>query len=174
MKNYILKIGSLIILALIVSGCSQQKNRAQDEVEAIKGVYKTYTNSLEEDDLDNFMTCWDENGTRSEPGRPAIIGKDKIRERFEEIFSMARYKVAEIGEKKIEVCGDMAYGYAECTMTFIPKDGSDQSKIDFKVLSIFKKQADDSWKLYIDCVNNHPTWSMDTIPQELSGDNPYY
>ena len=174
MKNYILKTGSLIILALIMSDCLQQKNRAQDEVEAIKGVYKTYQQAVEDGDLDNFMSCWDENATRSEPGRPAIIGKDKIREHFEGIFSMARYKVAQIGEKKIEVCGDMAYGYSEITMTFIPKDGSDQSKIDFKILSIFKKQADDSWKIYIDEVNNHPTWSMDTIPQELSGDNPYY
>ena len=42
MKNNISKIGSLIILALIMSGCSQQKNRAQDEVEAIKGVKNIY------------------------------------------------------------------------------------------------------------------------------------
>jgi uncharacterized protein (TIGR02246 family) len=174
MKNYILIIGSLFILVLIMPGCSQQKNRAQDEVETIKGVYKTYTNSVEEGDLDNFMSCFDENATRSEPGRPAIIGKDKIREHFEEIFSQARYKIAQIGEKKIEACGDMAYGYSEITMTFIPKDGSDQFKTDFKVLSIFKKQADDSWKIFIDCLNYHPTWSMDTIPEELSGNNPYY
>jgi uncharacterized protein (TIGR02246 family) len=174
MKNYILIIGSLITLALIMPGCSQQKDRNRDEVEAIRDVYKKYTNSCEEGDLDKFMTCFDENATRSEPGIPAIIGKDKIRERFEEIFSQARYKIAQIGEIKIEVCGDMAYGYSEATMTFIPKDGSDQFKMDFKVLSIFKKQADDSWKLYIDEINNHPTWSMDTIPEELKGNNPYY
>ena len=161
-------------MALIMSGCSQQKNREQDEVEAIKGVYKTYTNYLEADDFDNFMTCWDENGMRSEPGRQAIIGKDKVGERFKDLFGRVRYKVAPIGEPNIEVCDSWGYGYAECTMTIIPKDGSDTIKTDLKVLTIFRKQTDGSWKLFIDCLNYQPTWSMDTIPEEFSGDNPYY
>jgi ketosteroid isomerase-like protein len=104
----------------------------------------------------------------------AIIGKENIRARFKKILEAADYEITDVGEPIIEVIDSIAYEFRTVTIATFPKDGSDKMLADLKTLSILKKQADGSWKAYIDCVNFHPTWSMDTIPEGMREENPYY
>lgn len=171
-KNLLL----LFLIGLLV-GCAPQDNTpAIDEDPAgITTLLETYFKYGEAGDLDNFISCFDDNAMRGEPGMQLIVGKDKVKERFAELFSMADSKLSLIGEPRIEVFGDLAYSYNEITLTSKPHDGSPVIQTDMKVLTIYKRQEDGSWKIYIDNFNYHPTWSPDTIPEDLlEGGNPYY
>lgn len=165
----------LVLIAIIISGCTQKNNQEQDDIAAIGELYNNYVQAAEAHDLDAFMTCWDEDGMRSEPGLPVIIGKENIRARFEEIFSApVDIKFTLLGDPYTEISGDIAYSLRTVTLATTPRDGSPALVQDMNILSILKRQADGSWKGYIDCINYHPTWSMDTIPEEMMQDNPYY
>ncbi len=165
----------LVCFAIILSGCSQKSDQQQDDIALIQDLYDDYVNSLALHDLDAFMNVWDENGMRAEPGLPTIIGKENIRKRFDQILSApVEYEIIPIGDPIVEISGDIGYSYRTVTLKGIPRDGSAAIVEDMNVLSIFRKQSDGSWKAYIDCINKHPTWSMDTIPPEIKGDNPYY
>ena len=164
----------LLLMAIIISGCTQNKNQEQDDIAAISEFYNQYFHFLETDDLDSFMTLWDDNAMRSAPDIPNSFGKEEIRSVFKNIFDASNNKFTPIGETKLEVCGNIAYGFRTLTLTSNPKEAGTTIHVDFNVLTIFKRQPDGSWKLYIDCMNYHPTWSMDSIASELKEDNPYY
>jgi uncharacterized protein (TIGR02246 family) len=173
MKNILI---SLFVASLLVS-CVQQHKAPDTEgdIAEIQALYKGYFKSAEAGDLDKFISFFDDNAIRSEPGMQAIIGKEAIKERFGVLFSVADNSLTLIGDRIIEVCGDMAYGYNEVTLTSKPKDGSPVIKTDMKVLTILKRQDDGSWKIYIDSFNYHPTWTQDTISSDiLEEGNPYY
>ncbi len=177
MKKTLIYFTLFIILSGAFISCVQQNRDAniEDDIAAVNEFYNQYLQYAETGDLDNFITLFDDNALRSEPGIPAIVGKENIKERFKFIFSQANSKIHLHGDAKIELCGDLAYGYREGTLVSTPKDGSSAMKTDIKVLTIFKRQNDGSWKLYIDNINFHPTWSQDSIPSELlDEENPYY
>lgn len=164
-----------ICAAIILSACTQKTDQEQDDLAAIQEMYNTYVHSAEAHDLETFMTCWDEDGMRAEPGLPTIIGKENIRDRFEEILSApVDFKITPLGEPMVEICGEVAYTLRTVTLTSTPRDGSAQLIQDMNILSIIRRQDDGSWKAYIDCINYHPTLGMDTIPEAMVEDNPYY
>ena len=174
MKNLSLNFSFLLLIAVIVSGCTQKKNQQQDDIAAINEFYNQYFHFVETNDLDSFMTLWDDNAMRSAPDIPNIVGKEEIRTVFKTIFDATYNKFTPIGEAKLDVCGNIAYGFRTLTLTSTLKEDGTVIQTDFNVLTIFKRQPEGSWKLYIDCMNFHPTWSMDSIPSELKEGNPYY
>jgi len=63
--------------------------------------------------------------------------------------------------------GDWAFGRCNFTATMTPKAGGEPIFTDGKALTLYKRQADGSWKLYWDCWNsnvppaqwsNKPSW----------------
>ena len=174
MKKLIICFPFLLLTAIITSGCTLTNKQEKDDIAAIDKFYVDYLHFVETGDLDGFMTLWDDNAMRAAPDLPNTIGKEEIRALFKDIFDASDNKLTPIEEIRLEVCGDMAYGYRTFTLTSIFKEDGTVMQIDFKVLSIFKRKPDGSWKLYIDCLNTNPTWSMDSIPSELKEENPFY
>ncbi|UCH14828.1 MAG: SgcJ/EcaC family oxidoreductase [Bacteroidales bacterium] len=169
MKKLILNFPVLLFMIGIFFSCSQNKKEKEVEADiaAINELYNNYIQCVNTDDLDNFMSTWADDAIRMEPGTPKIVGKENIRARFEPIFEQFTNKMVLIGEPKVQVSGDMAFGYGEVTLTSTPKEEGPVRQTDIKWLDCLKKQADGSWKVYIDCINFHPTWSKDSIPSEM-------
>ncbi|UCH14595.1 MAG: nuclear transport factor 2 family protein [Bacteroidales bacterium] len=177
MKKLTFSFPVLIIVLSILFSCAQNTKDADVEadiaaINELVANYFRYANAL---NLDSFMTAFADNAIRAEPGLPSIIGKDNIRERFRIIWDEADFKISQYGEVIIEVCGDQAFTYRLATLSSFPGEGEPAIHTDMKVLTVFKRQADGSWRIYIDCVNLHPTWSKDSIPSEMVEEqSPYY
>ena len=102
-----------------------------------------------------------------EPGTPAITGKDKIREHFEMIFDQFKLNMVMIGEAEVHVSGDLAFAYGTVTLSSTPREEGVAMQTDLKWMDGLKKQADGSWKIFVDCVNFHPSWGSDVDPSRL-------
>ena len=175
MKKRTIYFRILILLAIILSGCNQETNQEQDDIAALQAIFDQYASSVAKNDLEGIMSLWEDDGIRSVPGITSIIGKENIRTNFEELFnSPFNYEIIPLGEGIVEVCGDFAFSFATKTIVSTPKEGGEAVPQDANVLTVLRRQPDNSWKIYIDHVNFHPTWSMDTIPSDLTKENPYY
>lgn len=148
---------STIILALALAmlfltiGCQKQDTEA--DISAINELYNQYCSYANAGELDNFISLWMDNGIRMEPDRPSIIGKENIRKYFEIPFELFSTNVSIYGDTEIQVNNDMAFGRGTYTLSLTPKDGGPTTTIDGKWIDILKRQADGSWKIYIDMVN---------------------
>ncbi|UCH14919.1 MAG: SgcJ/EcaC family oxidoreductase [Bacteroidales bacterium] len=166
-----LKFCLLIISFLfgVLAGCNQTNKNADAEADLakIKEVAAQYRDAVKNDDLDLFMDVWAEDAIRLEPGFNAIKGREKIREHFKPFFDQF-YSWADLyGEQEWEVSGDLAFSYANCIVSTIPKEGGDTIIFDVKVVDVFKRQVDGSWKIYIDCPTPNPEWDLDPLSPDM-------
>jgi uncharacterized protein (TIGR02246 family) len=147
---------STIILATVLAMIfSCQKQDTEADIAAINELYDQYCIQANAGDLDNFLSLWKDNAIRMEPDNPYIIGKENIRKFFEGSFELFSINVAIYGDTEIQVAKDMAFSRGTYTLSLVPKEAGPTINIDGKWLDILKRQADGSWKIYIDMVNNN-------------------
>jgi len=166
MKKLKLNFPVFLFLIAIIFGCAQ--NNKDTDVEAdiamITEQYDQYVDYVNTGDLDLFISLWADDATRMEPGTPAIVGKDKIREHFKTLFDQFNLKMVMIGETEVQVSGDVAFSYGTVTLSSTPREGGTAIQTDLKWLDGLKRQADGSWMIYVDCINFHPSWGSDVDP----------
>jgi len=140
-----------VAMLLIVGVCASAL--AQEDAETIlRECCDRYSLACKSGDIDLYMSVYDDNGVQMPPDVPANIGKEQIRPGMEAAFDLFDMEVPIFFEEG-EIAGD--WGFVRCTysISLTPKDGGETSTRSGKDLSIWKRQADGSWKLYIDCYN---------------------
>lgn len=169
MKKHSLSIPILFIIVGILFACTQNTNDTDVEADiaAIRELLDQYALAVSTDDIDLFMTCWADGAKRMEPDFDVILGKEDIRAHFKFMFDQFYSNVDFYGELETEVSGNLAFGQVNAIVSFSPKEGGPTNHLDLKVLDIYKRQADGSWKIYIDHVSNNPVWSNDSISSEI-------
>ena len=131
------------------------KMAQEDAAEAIvREIYDRYALSVKTGDIDLHMSFWDDNGIKMLPGAPAFIGKEGIRALMEVILGASDEEAPYVLDEA-EIAGDWAFGRATWTLFQTPKEGGPTTTFRLSSLDIFKKQADGSWKMYIDAANFH-------------------
>ena len=125
----------------------------EDDITAINELYDQYCLAANTGDLNLFISLWADDATRMDPDLPAIVGKENIRAHFKPQFDQFNINVAIYGETEVRVSDDFAFSRGTYTLSVTPKEGGPTTYIDGKWLDILKRQADGSWKIYIDCVN---------------------
>lgn len=157
MKSIVIILMTIFLFAFF-SSCNQNESNVKSDIEKIKEVAAQYRNGANEGDLDLFMDAWTEDALRMEDGFNAIKGKENIREHFTTPFERFNVKVELYGDMEVEVSGNLAYSLTNYILTLEPKEGGEITKFDGKVIDVYKKQADGSWRIYIDCPTANPKW----------------
>jgi ketosteroid isomerase-like protein len=142
-------------LAMLLSAISCQKQDTEADIAAINEMYDQYSIYVNTGDLDSFISLWDDNAIRMEPDNPSVIGKENIRKSFEIPFAVFNIKFSHGSDTELQVANDIAFIRGTYTMSLTPKEGGPTTNFDGKALSINKKQADGSWKIYINIFNNN-------------------
>ncbi len=172
MKKLNLNFLIFIILFSALFGCAQESKETDMEADiaAIKELYNQYCIAVSASDLDHFMSLWDDDAIRMDHNNFAIFGKEKIRAHFKVRFDPFNNKMALYGETEIEVSGDLAFARGNVTLSITPKEKDTTTHFDVKFLDILKRQADGSWKIYIDSPSLNPNLSDESMETELGKD----
>jgi ketosteroid isomerase-like protein len=99
-----------------------------------------------------WLALWDENGVQLPPGAPAR-GKAVLDGIVPKGFVPGSVELMNIYPEEIVVAGDWAYsrGTYDSARTVEGK----KMTVDGKFLTIFRRQADGSWKIFRDCFNSN-------------------
>lgn len=120
---------------------------------AVGEIFKTYSSANMKADADAWIGLWDENGIKMGPNSPATFGKKSIDNRKRKTIEEKTLVSQIINVEETQVFGNMGFGRGTYTAIVKPKAGGATVNLDGKFLTIFKKQADGSWKIYRDCYN---------------------
>ena len=150
-------LGILVGGILFLVGCASGPTATQaDEFrKAVEETFATYTAANVKGDVDLYLSLWDENGVKMSPGKPAIFGKKAIGEGKRKSAEKWTYVSQNVKVEETQLFGN--FGFARGTYTTSSKatSGGATSEANGKFLTIFKKQADGTWKIYRDCVNSN-------------------
>jgi len=138
------------LLLLLGLGLSNQAvaDEAKD-IAAIEQVAQRWIELYTAGDLDRLMTLYTQDAVVALHGRPAMRGVEQIRNFFAPGMGKSRVTF-EIDIEEIQVHGDTAHLLSKYYLTSEPKAGGDTYRDAGRSLLIYKRNAHNEWKLYLD------------------------
>jgi uncharacterized protein (TIGR02246 family) len=157
------KLNSNFLISLflfgILFGCAQNSKKVDVEADiaAINDLYKQATLACSNGDVELYLSLFTEDAVAMATEVPALIGKEQLRPAIEGLFGMFDLKLPYTMDK-VEVPGDWAFARSSFQYSMTLKEGGKTTTRAGKELDILKRQADGSWKIYIE------SWSYDAPP----------
>jgi ketosteroid isomerase-like protein len=157
MKNQFLTIAASLCLMFIysntvIAGADDDAFRA-----AVKEIFDTYSSANMRKDVESWIALWDEKGIKMAPNSPAIYGKSAIEEMKRKKSQAPDDVEMSIKIEDTQIAGDFGFAHGTYSVSIKPIGDGDRKFMEGKFLTVFKKQADGSWKIYRDSVSPNPT-----------------
>jgi uncharacterized protein (TIGR02246 family) len=118
----------------------------------IQDVLEAYLSARVAGDADRWLSLWDEDGVQLFPGARAST-MDALRDITPARFAAVAVRSSEIATDNITLAGEYAFAHGHFRLERVVDGGV--VPFDGKFLTVLKKQADGSWKLYRDCSNSN-------------------
>ena len=144
----------LALIILFASGCNSKiETNVDDDIAAINDIWVSYSSSLNDGDIDAWLSLWTEDGVQMPPGEAPVVGMEQLRQRNGGALGLFTVEI-DIDNQEVGVAGVLAFSRGVYTATFSPKDGSQPIPVDGKFMTILKRQSDGSWKIHRDIFNS--------------------
>lgn len=147
----------VILVTICASTSAVAQSMPKDDVSAFEAyvlqTWEKYSEYMNEGNVDDWLKMWDANGVQLAPGAPAFEGITEITKSITAQHAASDFEQFEIVNKEVELSGDLGFARGNYSFAATPKDGGDQAQFTGKYLTIFKRQADGSWRIYRDCFN---------------------
>ena len=125
------------------------------DIVAIEQVAQQWIEAYTAGDLDRLMSLYTEDAIVALHGRPAMRGVEQVRNFFAPGMGKSRVTF-EIDIEEIQIHGDTAHLLSKYYLTSEPKSGGDTYRDAGRSLLIYKRNADNEWKLYLDIDQSTP------------------
>ena len=125
------------------------------DIAAIGEVWVQFRTALNSGDIDAMISLWMDDGIQLPPGSLPVIGKENIRAVAEGPLEHYVRDVSLIRDEETQIMGDWAYSWGYYKASLTPRNGGEPHLVDGKYLTIFRRQADGSWKIYRDIFNSN-------------------
>lgn len=146
--------GSCTGISIITIRASNVKGKMESSAaKEISELWKEYVAAATAGDLERWINLWTEDGIQMPPDAPRRVGRALIRAEMKPLFDLFNTRMA-IYPDETQVSRDQAFTHGLYEVAMTPKEGGDSLEFKGKFLTILRKQADDSWKIAIDCFNH--------------------
>ena len=136
--------------------CQPAPPDLETEGEALMQLSREWSDLIETGDLDAIMSHWDEDAVMLPPDMPALEGKAAIRGFVEAAMAVPGFAIRwEPLSVHVASGGDMAY-MIERNVTTVSDSLGNPIESHGKVVTVWRKNPDGSWKNVIDMWNSAP------------------
>jgi uncharacterized protein (TIGR02246 family) len=150
MRKHVVVLLSLVMV--VSSGCAKKVD-LEAERAALMKVDADWAATLAAKDLEGFLSYFASDAVVLAPHLPQMNGSDAIREWATTSFNFPGFAVTwSVTSAEVAEAGDI--GYTLGNFTFEVNFGGSPLKDSGKYATIWKKQADGSWKVAVDAFNS--------------------
>jgi uncharacterized protein (TIGR02246 family) len=148
-------IASLIFSAL--TSCDNQKVDTKTEGERLMQISREWSKSAATGSVEKTLSYWADDAVVMSPGQSPIKGKHAIREMIEGTSKIPGFKISwEPISVFVSKSGDIAYLIEQNQITVNDSLGKPLTEFN-KSVTIWRKEADGSWKNIVDMWNADPS-----------------
>lgn len=146
----------LLCSYLLLCSCNNSKENTQDAAENLKQTSREWAQAAEAGDIEKTLSYWADDAVIISGGQPMIEGKAAIRNMVEESFKMPGFEISwEPQSATVSEDGKLGYLVEDSHMV-MPDSTGQPVKHHFKSVTIWKKQADGTWKNVVDVMSPLP------------------
>lgn len=148
---------SFFFLSLIMSvSCKNNEEIAVDttaEGKHLMQISKDWSDAAVSRDIEKTLAYWSDDAILISAGQPTLKGKDDIRKMVEGSINDPNFSISwEPISAEISESGDMGYLMEKSQITMTDSTGT-ANVMHFEGVTIWKKQADGSWKNVVDIMS---------------------
>jgi ketosteroid isomerase-like protein len=145
-----------VLATLTLMACMDTKVDTKAEGERLMQVSKDWSVSAGTDSIEKTLSYWADDAVVMFPGQAQIKGKKAIREMVENSSKIPGFKISwEPLSVSVAEKGDMAYMIEQNKITVNDSLGNPMTEYN-KGVTVWRKQADGSWKNIVDIWNAAP------------------
>ncbi len=151
-------VAVLLLLMVVTLACQQQPapppdTRAADE-SAIRAAETEWSKRASAKDLEGILSYYAEDASMLTPNAPIATGRDAIRKAWSEMLALPGLALSwQTVKAEVSRSGDLGYSHGTYEMSFDDSKGK-PVKDRGKYATVWKKQADSSWKAVADIFNS--------------------
>ena len=152
-----MKTIALFFFLLAISGCNQTKVDKKAEGEKIIQLSKEWSQAAATKDIEKTLSYWADDAFVMQEGMAPLKGKQAIRQMVEGSFKMPGFSISwEPQSVEVSDNGDMAYLIENSKVSYNDSTGKTITTNN-KAVTIWRKQADGSWKNAVDIATADPS-----------------
>jgi uncharacterized protein (TIGR02246 family) len=158
MLRYASLVGCVGLFAL-ATACTNAPAPAPDtreaDVAAVKSLEAAWSKDAATKDADKFASYYSDDASVLMPNAPIINGKENIKAAYKPMLADPNFALTfESTHVEASKGGDLVYSVGTYSMTMSAPKGKKAVNDKGKYLTVFKKQADGSWKAVADMINS--------------------
>lgn len=147
----------LILVLATAMSCNQTKVDKKAEGERIMQLSREWAQTVATKDIDKMVGYWADDAFVMQEGQAPLKGKQAIRQMVEESLKIPGFSITwQPQSVEVSDSGDMAYLIENAQVSFNDSTGK-QVVIRNKAVTIWRKQADGSWKNVVDISTADPS-----------------
>ena len=149
---------SILIAIMLgaITSCNQKNTDVSSEKENLMQTSRQWSQAAATKNVDSILHYWTDDAIVLSPGEQPLTGKQNIRQMVEGSFTNPGFQISwEPESAEISKSGDMGY-LLENTRMVMPDSAGNTSTVNFKAVTIWKKQADGNWKCVVDVLSPSP------------------
>ncbi len=155
-KMITMKIIIMLLILSVVFSCNQHQVDKKAEGEKLMQLSREWSKSAATPDLEKTLNYWAEDAVVMAPGQPTLKGRNAIRGMLQASSKIPGFQISwEPLSVELSASGDLAYMTEHNQVTVTDSLGQPITEHN-KVVTIWKKQADGSWKNVVDIWNAVP------------------
>jgi uncharacterized protein (TIGR02246 family) len=116
-------------------------------------VHKRILEASRSGDLKNLLDVFADDATLMPPNDTTLFGKEEITEWWKEYFQWFQVSSSIETEADLTVAGDQAFERTCFSIVIVPRKKGTRITDDIRGLTVWRRQADDSWKI------SHQIWN---------------
>ena len=167
MKGVYLSGALFGIAGLVLTGCGQlaSKPDATAIANMIKADQQKWNDQFKAKDQEGLLAHYADDAYFIAPGGPAATSSTGIRKAYADALADHYFSVT-LGSDKVDVAalGDLAYARGHFTESYQDPKSHQIVTESGSYLTVYKKQADNSWKAVEDFATADPTTRKETAP----------
>ena len=124
---------------------STQPSKIEDPIFEARQIY---TKAFKAGDIDMLLSLAADDIVWMPPNDTSLYGRAELKEWLEEYFEYFRLAAYTEPEREVIVAGEVAIERTSYMIAIVPVKGSTRIRDDGKMLTIWKRQSDGSWKIW--------------------------
>lgn len=137
-------------ILLVVTSCNKKKVDIKAEGEKVMQISKEWSDVAATGNVEKTINYWVDDAFFMSAGQAPLQGKTAIRQMVEESFKTPGFRISwQPQTVEVSASGDMAYMIENSQVSFTDSSGK-PVVIKNKAVSIWRKQADGTWKNAVD------------------------
>jgi len=150
-KVFVISV-TLVFLTYFFSIIAFAEDETSNFRTTIENIFNTWRASNLNEDFNLWFSNWDENAIKMASNKTTIYGKSAIGNMKRKMFQTWAIESWDVEIDEIQLAGDLGYARGTYIVNLKSKAKSNSSVLEGTFLTIFKKQAEGSWKIYRDCM----------------------